>query len=284
MTRSRYDVIDVAASIQSGQVFLWDMADKFWYGVDGQDVLRVDGTGRTRPLYGPRTDLFRRRDDMGKIIKSISSRDMAAREAAAKYPGLRILEQDPYQCMVSFITSANSSIQKIRSTLVKFCSKFGERAEYDSAEFSLFPRPERVAALSVSQLASCGFGYRAGYVLKASRMVARGSLDLAGLKGCGYHTAREELLAVPGIGGKVADCIMLFSLDKLEAFPLDRWMARVLGRHGWFGSRALTTPKQYQNLHDTVVRHYGPYAGYAQQFLFKSERDRAAGHGKPLKW
>ena len=107
----RYGAINVDDSIQSGQVFLWKKIDDIWYGVNGQDVLRVEDTGKTRSLSGTRTDFFRTRDDMAKIVGEIS-KDAATKAAVRRFSGLRLTEQDPFQCLISFIVSSNSNIQK----------------------------------------------------------------------------------------------------------------------------------------------------------------------------
>ena len=260
-------------SINSGQVFLWTKAGDTWYGIDGRDVLEIGGSGRVRSYRKRRPDFFRRRDDIAGIIRSIS-RDPATARAARRFPGLRVLEQDPFQCMISFVASSNSSIQKIRSSLANLCRSLGERAEFAGREFHTFPEPDVIAGARIDQIRRCGFGYRSRFVRDAARMVADGRIDLRRLKKLDYISAKEEIMAVPGIGAKVADCIMLFSLDKLEAFPIDRWTTRILQRyHGLGPETATMTPKQYDILHDRIVGHFGPYAGYAQQFLFKAERE-----------
>ncbi|ABK78269.1 3-methyladenine DNA glycosylase/8-oxoguanine DNA glycosylase [Cenarchaeum symbiosum A] len=201
-------------------------------------------------------------------------------KAVKKYPGLRLLRQDPFQCCISFMASSNSSIPCIRDRLRRICSTFGKKTKFRGEEFRVFPRPRDLASASRAELLSCGLGYRVGFIKDASAEAAGGGLDLASLRRSGYQKAMEALIAVPGIGGKIADCVMLFSLDKLEAFPIDRWTMRILER---YYSRAVPlppgtlTPKKYAELHDKVVEYFGPYAGYAQQFLFKMERDLGGG-------
>ena len=278
--------IDVDSSVNSGQVFLWGREGDRWYGIDGQDVIGVGGGGEQARSYregsGGRSggsDFFRRRDDIAGITRSIS-RDPVIGGAVRRYPGLRLLDQDPFQCLISFIVSANSSIPRIRGCLRRMTRMFGDRVKFEGREFFLFPEPAALAGAPAGTIARCGVGYRAKYIHEAARMVHSGRIDLDGLRGATYGDAREALLPVPGVGGKVADCVMLFSLDKLEAFPLDRWVARVLDRHypGRFldparPADAAITGRRYEALHERVVDHFGQYAGYAQQFLFKMERD-----------
>lgn len=266
--------IDVEGSINSGQVFLWNKCGDTWHGINGQDVLAVGRSGRVRSYRGIRTDFFRRRDDMGRILESIS-RDGRVRRAAGRYPGLRILDQDPFQCLISFIISSNSNIQKIRSCLARMTERMGEKVEFEGRAFSLFPDADRIAGATAGEILGCGVGYRARFVRDAARMVRDGRLDIEGIKKKDYHGAMEAVLSVPGVGSKVADCVLLFSLGKLDAFPLDRWMLRILKRYrGRFMPDTKTiTKRQYGLLHEELVDYFGPYAGYAQQFLFKMERD-----------
>ncbi|MCV0373823.1 MAG: DNA repair protein [Nitrosarchaeum sp.] len=267
--------IDLDNTINSGQVFLWKRLDGFWYGINGQDVLKVSQSGRITSYQGSSTDFFRKKDNLGEIICSIS-KDKTTRLAVKKYLGLRLLRQDPFQCFISFIVSSNSNIQKIRSNLEHLSIKFGKKVSFDKKEFYTFPEPRKIASASIGEISSCGLGYRSKFVLDAARMIQSGQIDLEDLRKCSYSEANRIIQSVPGIGSKVADCILLFSLDKLEAFPLDRWMIRILEKYypGKFGIKTKAiTQKQYEILHEKIVKHFGPYAGYAQQFLFKMERE-----------
>ena len=130
--------IDVESSINSGQVFLWRKNKEFWYGVNGQDILQVNKSGKITSLKNFKTDFFRNNDNYDEIIKSIS-KDKTVKNAVKKYPGLRIIKQDPFQCLISFIVSSNSNIQKIKTNLENISQKFGEKVEYKNQEFFLFP-------------------------------------------------------------------------------------------------------------------------------------------------
>ena len=267
--------INVENSINSGQVFLWRKNKDIWYGVNGQDVLKISKAGTIKSYQNTKADFFRKRDNIEKIIKSIS-KDSVTKKAVKQYLGLRVLEQDPFQCLISFIVSSNSNIQKIKNSLEKISKKFGEKVEFENQEFFLFPKPENLANASINEIKSCGVGYRAGFVIEAANMIVLKKIDFEYLKKSSYQDAKEKLCKVPGIGNKVADCILLFSLDKLESFPLDRWMIRILEKYYSDKFQLETksiTEKQYGILHEKIVNHFGPYAGYAQQFLFKMERE-----------
>ena len=268
-------VINLENTINSGQVFLWSKQKEFWYGINGQDVLKINNSGKITSYSNKKYDFFRNGDNMEEVIKSIS-KDRTTKIAVKKYLGLRLARQDPFQCFISFIVSSNSNIQKIKSSLEKISVKFGKKIQFDNKEFYMFPEPKKIANATIQEIQNCGVGYRAKFIIDAAKMVESNQIDFDHLKKANYQDAKEMLLTVPGIGNKVADCILLFSLDKLEAFPLDRWMIRILEKYYLEKFELETksiTEKQYNTLHEKIVKHFGPYAGYAQQFLFKMERE-----------
>ncbi|MCE9652945.1 MAG: DNA repair protein [Nitrosarchaeum sp.] len=270
-----YSVINLENTINSGQVFLWRKQKEFWYGINGQDVLKINDLGNITSYSNQKYDFFRNSDDIEKIIKSIS-KDKTTKIAVKKYLGLRLVRQDPFQCFISFIVSSNSNIQKIKSSLEKISIKFGKKIQFDNQEFYLFPEPKKIASATIKEVQSCGVGYRAKFIIDAAKMVESRQIDFDHIKKSNYHDAKEMILTVPGIGNKVADCVLLFSLEKLEAFPLDRWMIRILEKYYLEKFELVTksiTEKQYNTLHEKIVKYFGPYAGYAQQFLFKMERE-----------
>ncbi len=269
------NAINVENSINSGQVFLWKKNGDYWDGINGQDILRVNNNGIIKSYQNLKIDFFRKNDDIDDIIKSIS-KDKTVRKAVKKYLGLRILKQDPFQCLISFIISSNSNIQKIKTSLENISKKFGTKIEFENQEFFLFPKPGKLGKASINEIRSCGVGYRAKFIKEAANMIFSKEIDFESLKKSKYFETKKSICSIPGVGNKVADCVMLFSLNKLEAFPLDRWMIRILEKYylNEFHLETKTiTEKQYDILHEKIVNHFGPYAGYAQQFLFKMERD-----------
>jgi len=265
--------INIEDTINSGQVFLWKKINSKWYGINGKKTLILEDKldVKSREIH----NFFRFDDDFQKIKKQLS-KDNVMKKAISNFPGMRILRQDPFQCYISFIVSSNSNIPNIQTRLQKLSQRFGERKMIDGMEFFLFPKPEKLANASIADIAKCGLGYRTKYVKKASIAVDKGMINFSSLKKLDYHEARDSLCQVFGIGKKVADCILLFSLDKLEAVPLDRWVLRILQKYYSKEFKITTktiTEKTYDDLHDKIVDHFGKYAGYGQQFLFKNERD-----------
>ena len=267
--------INIDNSINSGQVFLWEKNGTDWYGINGQDILKINKNGVIKSILNSKTNFFRKNDNMQEIIKSIS-KDETVKKSVKQYEGLRIFKQDPFQCMISFIISSNSNIQKIKNSLEKISKKFGKKVKIQNKEFFLFPKPEKLANASIEEIKKCGVGYRAPFIKQASKMIVLKKINFKYLEKCDYEEAKKNICVIPGVGNKVADCILLFSLNKLEAFPLDTWMIKILEKYysNQFNIETKTiTEKQYQILHEKIVNYFGPYCGYAQQFLFKMERE-----------
>ena len=272
----KFSGINLEYSINSGQVFLWEKYNDIWYGINGLDVISIkESSNRLRTYSKNPTNIFRNEDDSKKIIQSISE-DKIVKKAVKQFTGLRLLRQDPFQCYISFIASSNSNIQKIKLVLQNLCRKFGTKIRFEERDFFLFPEPEILAKAHKNDLLMCGLGYRTKAVKEAASAVISGKIDFDYLKKTNYQLAKQSLVKIYGVGNKIADCIMLFSLDKLDAFPLDRWMIRVLQKYysnKFSMSNKTITEKTYENLHNEIVDYFGPFAGYSQQFLFKMERD-----------
>ncbi len=270
------ETVNLEHTINSGQVFLWEKLGDTWLGVDGSELIVVSEPFKIVSDKRHARRFFRLDDDMPAILSEIG-RDALVARAARKFPGLRLARQDPFQCYVSFICSSNSSIQNIRSSLRRICARFGAKAEHGGRQFFTFPSPGRLARASAADLLACGLGFRAKYVREAARAADSGRVDFAFLATADYQSSVEALRAVPGIGSKIADCILLFSLEKMESFPIDRWTKRILDKYYPKISKSVPgkslTEKKYSLLHERIVEHFGPYAGYSQQFLFKLERE-----------
>ena len=275
MDNPHFDV-NVHDTINSGQIFLWENYKDVWFVINGQNVIVIrQNPSEILELSDEAKKILRNDDDFKEIVRSIS-RDKIVKNAVKHYPGLRITRQEPFQCYISFIISANSNIPNIRLGLQKLCRKFGAKTYVEKREFFVFPTPQILARATMSDLLGCGLGYRAKYVKSASHAVVSEEIDFDYLKKTKYQIAKESLLKIPGIGGKVADCILLFSLEKLEAFPLDTWMTKIMQKYysnKFSIGKNTITKKRYERIHQEVIDYFGNFAGYSQQFLFKMERD-----------
>ena len=226
-------------TINSGQMFLWENYKNSWYGVYKSHILKFSldhknsGKGPYDHLYFdslPELDnwqqlVFRLDDDIN-YISSCLTNDNIISQLFKKYSGLWLMRQDPFQCMISFACSSNTNIPMIRRMLKNLCRRFGIKREIDEKKFFTFPTTKSLAKASINELCSCGIGYRAKTIKSLTEKIIIGTLNIEELSRCKYDEAKEKLLSIYGIGNKLADCILLFSLEKTEAFPIDVWIAR----------------------------------------------------------
>lgn len=197
-------------------------------------------------------DYFDLDRDYEKIREKLNIDDFM-RQATAYGAGIRILKQDKWEALCSFIISQNNHIPRIKKIVETLCTLFGEPIEFDGGLYYSFPTPERLSTLDESDLTPLRCGYRSDYILCAAKAVADGSLNLEALSRSSIPNARRELLKIRGVGNKVADCVLLFGLGMLDSFPVDVWMKRALSEH--------FSPDFDPNV-------FSPYAGIAQQYIF----------------
>ena len=267
--------LDLACSLESGQAHRWRRRGAWFEGVLFESIVSIRQTSAglefdTAPepaeSFLPRlTDYLRLEDDLEEIYDSINVDDHMSR-AIDTYRGMRILRQEPWECLVSFICSANSNLPRIGATMETLAQTFGAPVSIDGSLRHTFPTPDQLAEAGERKLRDLGLGFRAKYVARAAEIVAEGRLDLWALREAPYQEARDTLLTLSGVGEKIADCVLLFSLDKLNAFPIDRWVRRALEE--WY----LHGKTPYSRLKDWSWDYFGPYAGYAQQYLFQGRR------------
>lgn len=274
--------LNLDLTVDSGQVFLWKKLNGRWYGIHDQNVVRASINNdmlsiSSYPDHVNGEEIFRLDDDLDTITRRIC-RDNVMRDAVSTLGGLRLMRQEPYQCLLSFICATNTSISMVRRMLESMSARFGRKVEHDGFKFHLFPEPKRLADASINELCRCSVGYRARFIKKAASVIKSGDVDFYNLKRAKYEDAKEELLDVLGIGQKVADCILLFSLEKLEAFPIDVWIARAMQKYyGKMVSNRLEdkiSPKTYRTLSANMREYFGCYAGYAQQYLYCYARNK----------
>jgi N-glycosylase/DNA lyase len=187
------------------------------------------------------------------------------RAAVSKCRGLRLLRQEPWECLGSFILSSTKQITQIQQIIRLLCQRFGVPVVVppDQEPAWAFPEAARLAACTEAELRDCKMGFRAPNLLRAARMVAAGEVDLEALRHRPEQEARRELIRLPGVGEKIADCVLLFGLGCASAFPVDVWVARALRR--LYFPRTHPTARE---LRAYAARYFGGHAGYAQQYLF----------------
>jgi len=256
--------VTLSHTLDSGQFFRYQLHDGWYYVVTREKVFRIRQEG-DELFYEGASDNFIRHffgfDEDYAAIKKQLKKDAVLADAIKQYPGLRIIKQDPWECTVFFLCSQFSNIKKIKRNLDLIAEKFGKEIIFKGKKFFTFPPPGAINDLK--KLKKCSVGFRAKYILAVNNAVS--DEFFARLRKLSYIEAKEELMKLPGIGEKVADCILLFSLDFTESFPVDVWMERVMKEN-----YAVTLPLRKMSFFGR--EKWGKLAGYAQQWLYHWKR------------
>ena len=266
---------DLKNTFENGQCFRFNPYKGGYLGVALGEVIYLQKTGETTfRISGVNAEVF--------IEKFVPYFDLETDYAciAASFPpeenlqkameygrGMRILHQDVWETLVSFIVSQNNHIGRIKAILERICTCYGTPIAFDGAVFYTFPAPEQLKDVSAGDYAALGCGYRAAYLEELVQNTLEGKINLDRLQKCGYDDAKEQLLALKGIGPKVADCILLFGLGHLEAFPVDTWVKKVME------TLYLKKPASGAEIKQFARGAFGAYAGLAQQYLFYYARE-----------
>jgi N-glycosylase/DNA lyase len=270
---------DLGATLASGQAFRWQQIDRGWTGIIGARWVRLQADDHSisaqtaEPLvdWSWLTNYLQLDLELGQVLRTFPA-DAPMRAAVEACQGLRLLRQDPWECLASFILSSTKQIVQIRQIISLVCERYGElvRVPPGHPPAHAFPSAIRLAAAGEAELRACKMGFRAPYLLAAARQVAAGTLDLEALRDLPVEAARESLMQVPGVGRKIADCVLLFAYGFQPAFPVDVWIMKAL-RRLYFPRRRISL----QRLHQFAANHFGPNAGFAQQYLFHYMRTKA---------
>ena len=269
---------DLAATLDSGQAFRWQRQGAAWSGVIGHRWVRLEPVAAgiraqtTVPVADWQwlTDYLQSEVDLTAIQQSFPD-DAPMQAALAACPGLRLLRQDPWECLASFMLSSTKQIVQIRQIIALLCERHGTVIEQPEGfpVAQAFPTPGRIAGLSEAELRACKMGFRAPNVLAAARRIAAGEFDLARVGTLPHAAARAELMQLRGVGGKIADCVLLFAYGFNAALPVDVWIKKALQELYFPRRRA---PEQ--RLQRFAATHFGEHGGYAQQYLFHYMRTR----------
>jgi N-glycosylase/DNA lyase len=269
---------DLAATLDCGQAFRWRREGDAWTGVVGSNWVRLrqNAEGILAETATPQRDWdwlahYLQSDvDLGAVLARFPD-DEPMRAAVAACRGLRLLRQEPWECLASFILSSTKQIVQIRQIIALLCGRLGEplAVPAGAAPAFSFPAAARVAACDEAELRACKMGFRAPNLLRTARLIGGGELNLAALSALEVAAARTELLRCPGVGEKIANCALLFGFGFQQAFPVDVWVRKAL--------QELYFPKRRagaKRLERFTATHFGPNAGYAQQYLFHYMRTR----------
>lgn len=272
-------IIETLATFESehifecGQCFRWNKQEKGSYiGVFRDNVLKVEKKQNKVIFTGICNgdikeiceDYFSLNEDYEKIKKDLAKIDDNLKRSIEFGKGIRILHQDLWETLISFIISANNNIPRIKKIIERLSQNYGKKIEFEGKEFYIFPTPEELSKASVQDLRNLGLGFRDVRVYETTKKVLNGEIDLNTMeKEQDVKIIEKNLLDIPGVGPKVADCIMLFALKKYQVFPIDVWVRKVMAEL-YFENEE----QKPQKIKQFVEQYFGNKAGLAQQYLF----------------
>jgi N-glycosylase/DNA lyase len=273
---------DLAQTLDSGQVFHWEKAGKGFVGTIGDLPVFVEQRGDLLKVRcGATPQPARQRRALPRIIAHYFALDHPLAEICASFPddpvingarlfcrGLRIIRQPKWECLTTFICSSMKQVAHIRQISLALRRRFGQRRKVGNRVAYTFPLAQRIARASENDLRKCALGYRARNLLMTARLVSSGKADLESWSVLPDADLREKLCALPGVGAKVANCVMLFAYERLRAFPIDVWIERVL-KQQYFPRKRKVSDLQLREFSET---YFGEHGGYAQQYLFHHAR------------
>jgi len=262
MQTLRVKDFNLPLTLESGQFFRYNNFAGFYYVNSKDRVISLKQNGDYLIYDGVEQDflknLFGLNDNYNKIIKEIST-DKLMTSLTQKYNGLRLMRQDPWECMISYVCSSASNIPKIQKNIELLSQHFGEKVKVGGYISHSFPKVGNINLLE--KIVHSKTGFRANYIYEINKMITLQKINH--LQNMEYNDAHNILTQLPGIGPKVADCISLFSLGHTEAFPVDTWIKRIMEKH-YFNGEQISNTKIKQFAQD----YWGKNAGYAQMFLF----------------
>jgi N-glycosylase/DNA lyase len=264
---------DLGQTMECGQCFHFIKLGENEYGISAYGhLLHAKQDGNSLYLYNTGIEEFENiwrhyfdlDRDYGEIKAFLLKGDEKLREAVETMWGVRILNQEFFETLISFIISQNKQIPHIKQIVANISKGYGEYlGSIDGNEFYRFPTAEELSAASEEDLRACKTGFRAPYIWNAVQFVKDGILNEEELRSCGIEECRNRLMQIKGVGMKVANCVSLFGLGHREAFPVDVWIKRIMEVMYFNGQE-----HSNKEIEEYGVRHFGSYGGYAQQYLF----------------
>lgn len=264
-----------------GQCFRWNkQEDESYIGVIKNGVLQVKQEEKKVIFMGICegslesfvTDYFDLNENYAKIKEKLAKIDGFMQTSIEFGEGIRILHQDLWECIISFIISANNNIPRIKKIIEKISKEYGKKIEWEGNNYYLFPTPEELSKASVEDLRNCGLGFRDKRVFSTTQMILTKQCDLEAIQKLeNSEKIREELLKLEGVGPKVADCIMLFALKRWDVFPIDVWVRRVMNELYIHNEQEEKVSKKMLNM--LAQEKFLGMSGLAQQYLFYWKRE-----------
>ena len=267
------DVFSLKDTLLSGQTFRWRPYEDGFLGIVGQKALYISQTGDEVVLHNCEIceyeDFWQRYfsfDEDYKAMRAHLEYDPNLVKAMEYCGGIRLMRQPLWETVISFIISANNNIPRIMGIIEKLSARFGEKISTPYGDMYTFPTAEALAAADITEIRACGTGYRDDYIKKTAAAFACG--DFVGDELCGMdrYSARKRLMSLQGVGAKVADCILLFSVGKEDAFPIDTWVRKVMCSLYLDGQTADSV--SVKRIEAVAEERFPRHAGFAQQLLF----------------
>lgn len=262
------------ASMDCGQIFGWQKRGATYLGMIGGSAVSLCQEGETvvfaaEPALTPEEVVaYLGLDvDLPAVLRAVA-RDAFMRQVVRSVRGLRLLRQEPWPCLCSYIISANNRVERIDKLVKELSMRLGKRHLVHGTPVYSQPSPGDLVKCAESGLRSCGVGFRAPYLIKAAGMVADGAIDFDAMAAMSCEEAREVLKTIPGVGDKIADCVLLFAFSRYETFPVDVWIKRTMEKV-YFNSRDVR-PAEIRRFGQ---RYFGRFAGYAQEYIYYYARN-----------
>ncbi|HEY2614089.1 MAG TPA: DNA glycosylase [Chthoniobacterales bacterium] len=266
---------DLGRTLDSGQVFHWEKWGDGFLGTIAERAVYAEQRRGCILFDGVTENILRKYfaldHPLAEICRSFP-RDRAMRAAADFCRGLRIIRQPRWECLATFITSSMKQVAHIRQMSRALRERYGKRRRIFNRDVYTFPGASRVAELTEQDLRECALGYRAKNLLATAQLISTGAVDLEEWAELSDESLRSQLCELPGVGAKIANCVMLFGYERLRAFPIDVWIERVL-KQKYFRRKRKVTAKQ---LSAFCQSYFGDHGGYAQQYLFHHARKGGA--------
>jgi N-glycosylase/DNA lyase len=269
---------DLAMTLDSGQVFHWETAGRGFLGAIGDEPIYLEQRGHSLFVPVGLAELVRNYFALDHPLTGICASfpdDPIMNAARSSCRGLRIIRQPRWECLATFITSSMKQVAHIRQISRELRRRFGRECRVGDQAVRTFPSSRRIAQSSEKELRECALGYRAKNLLATARLVSSGEADLEAWAALSDTDLGVKLCSLPGVGAKVANCVMLFAYERLRAFPIDVWIERVLRQHYFPGKRKMTA----RQLRIFSENYFGDHGGYAQQYLFHHARTASRGSG-----
>lgn len=265
---------------ECGQCFRWNKEEDGSYtGVIKNSVINVKKLGKNVEFTGVCDrnikeiceEYFNLQTNYEAIKEKLSNIDIYLKNSIEYGNGIRILKQDLWETLLSFIISANNNIPRIKTIIERIAKKYGNRIEYRNKIYYTFPTPEMLQNASIDNFRGLGLGFRDVRIYETVQRTLKGEIDLEKLKQEeNTEVLRKKLLEIPGVGPKVADCVMLFALNRFDVFPVDVWVKRVISE--LYFNKKEQTPNV---IHEFAEKQYGNLAGLAQQYFFYWRRENS---------